>query len=91
MEGYGLVRKIVETESSTTVAALQAHAQQVLNEERNKTCVRQVEIVADPAIELWDMVAVILDNETVVGTVQAYSLPLSSGGKMRLDLQEILY
>lgn len=90
-EGYGLVHKIVETESSTTVAALQAHAQQVLNEERNKTRVRQVEIVADPAIELWDMVAVILDNETVVGTVQAYTLPLSSGGKMRLDLQEILY
>lgn len=91
VEGYGVVRKIVETEAATTLSALQAHAQRVLNDERSKTRVRQVEIVADPAIELWDMIAVVLEAETVVGAVQAYSLPLSSGGKMRLDLQESLY
>lgn len=90
-DGYGVVRKVVDSESAASLDQMQAHAEKLLAEERAAGVVRQVEIVADPGIELWDVVAVELGDEIVVGAVQAYTLPVSSGGSMRLDLQELTY
>ena len=77
-DSQGAVRKAADTYMRTALSAVGS---------------RSVEVVADPRVELGDVVSVVTDpGEVIVGRVKAYSLPVDDpAGKMRIDLEELLW
>lgn len=86
-ETYGRVHRVEEVEAAHNVAMLNDRAARFLLEETAATRVRTVEVVADPAIELWDTISVSANSEQITGRVRAVDMPLD-GGVMRLDIEE---
>lgn len=86
-ETYGRVHRVEEVEAPANVFSLNDRAGAFLREEYASTRVKTVEIIADPAIELWDTVQVQAGNEQITGRVSAIDLPLD-GSVMRLDIEE---
>ncbi|WIK62565.1 hypothetical protein [Gleimia europaea] len=84
---YGRVHRVEEVEAVHNTAMLNDRAARFLLEETAATQVRTVEVVADPAIELWDTVSVAVNGEQIAGRVRAVDMPLD-GGVMRLDMEE---
>lgn len=84
---YGVVREVTELSGATTAGAVQDAASRAASDAGMRAATRSLEIVADPRIELGDVLGVTTDaGELVVGRVDAYSLPVSTGGSMRVDL-----
>ena len=89
---YGVKRKRVELEAASTVAQCKAAAEQEINKHITSGRVIKVECAPDPRIELGDVVSCErVPGDWVVGRVCGFSLPLSPGKAMRLDLEELLW
>ena len=86
-ETYGRVHRVEEVEAVHNTSMLNDRAARFLLEETAATRVRTVEVVADPAIELWDTVSIAVNGEQITGRVRAVDMPLD-GGVMRLDVEE---
>lgn len=84
---YGVVREITELSGTTSRVEVQAAASRAASDAAMRAGTRSLEIVADPRIELGDVLGVTTDEgEHVVGRVDGYSLPVSAGGSMRVDV-----
>lgn len=90
-DGYGVVRRVVDSAATASPVTLARLAAKKLGDEAMRTDVRQLEIVADPAIELWDIIGLHLNNQTLVGRVQAFEMPLTAGDVMRVDVEELRF
>lgn len=91
-EVYGVRGKRVELESAATLQQCIEAADRELAKAAWAGRVLKVECVPDPRVELGDVVACErAAGEWLVGRVAGFSLPLGSGGRMRLDLEELLW
>ncbi|KRC37531.1 hypothetical protein [Oerskovia sp. Root22] len=89
---YGVVREITEISGTTSRVGVQAAASRAQSDAAMRATTRSLEIVADPRIELGDVIGVKTSTgELVVGRVDGYSLPVSTGGSMRVDLEVLAW
>lgn len=85
--GYGWVTRHEEFSAADSREAVEAAADTYMREDLSASVRRHLEIVPDPRLEVGDVVAAWTGEESLVGRVVAYSLPLSDvGGSMRVDV-----
>lgn len=88
---YGVVHRVDDTEAGISWGVLQSMANRGLADGLKHVNRRVVEIVADPFLQIWDTATVFIAGEVITGRVVALELPVATGGKMRVDIEEELW
>ncbi|MDU0347491.1 hypothetical protein [Actinomyces sp. MRS3W] len=93
---YGWVTDHREFSSATSRSQVQAAAETYMRNAVSATTSRSLEIVADPRIELGDVISAVVTHpdgpEFLTGRVTAYSLPVGDpAGTMRIDIEEMTW
>lgn len=85
--GYGLVTRHEEFSAAETAEQVEAAADTYMRQDLAALTPRTIRVVPDPRLEVGDVVSVIqADGSTLAGRVRAYSLSVSPGAVMRVDL-----
>lgn len=89
--GYGVVRDRVELSGAETRADIDAAALAAMRASQSVAEARSFEIVADPRLELGDVIGAVTEaGEHVVGRVVAVSVVLDDpGSRMRVDVEAL--
>lgn len=85
---YGWVTRHEDFSAADSREAVEAAADTYMRQDLSAVTSRSIEVVADPRIEVGDVVGVLPDDEPAfAGRVVAYTLPVSEvGATMRIDL-----
>ena len=90
---YGWVTERKEFNAASSAGAVHEAAHTNMANALMAASKRSLEIVPDPRLEVGDVIAVYTDaDETVVGKIVAYSLPVDKpDGLMRVDVEELAW
>lgn len=90
---YGWVTERKEFNAASSAGAVHQAAHTNMANALMAASKRSLEIVPDPRLEVGDVIAVYTDaDETVVGKIVAYSLPVDKpDGLMRVDVEELAW
>lgn len=88
---YGERSIIRELEAGTSYYQCQREAVRMMREEMAALGTVQASIVADPRLEVGDIISVTTPSRIVVGRVIKLSIPMRHSDSMRVDLQEVAY